>query len=156
MSIFSYPSHAQVCKADATYYFHSNVFLLTMDMPKILSQRVPTGNRDSGTRVQNLYPSQPYTHIHVSAVCDTPKRQILIKYSPGKAVTDVLYVPSSFYLCWLNIDKIIMKIWTKVLTIPVDPVYKQMLISQWEATVYVQVTIYDILHLKSAVYRTLS
>ena len=42
-----------------TYYIHSNVYFLTVDMPEMLWQPVPAGNRDSGTRVQNIYPSQP-------------------------------------------------------------------------------------------------
>ena len=42
-----------------TYYFHSNVHFLTVAMPKMLWSKVHAGNRDSGTWVQNLFPSQP-------------------------------------------------------------------------------------------------
>ena len=41
ISTFSYPSHAPMCQGldrqtDATYYFHSNVYFLTVDMPIML------------------------------------------------------------------------------------------------------------------------
>ena len=60
-------------QADAAYYFHSNVYFLTVDMPKMPWLRngylVPMSNRDSSIRVENLYPFQPY-HM--------PQRQLLL------------------------------------------------------------------------------
>ena len=49
-------------QAATSYYFHSNVYFLTVDMPQCYGNdtQVPAGNSHSGTRVQNLYLSQPY------------------------------------------------------------------------------------------------
>ena len=63
ISTVSYHSHAQVCKGqsdrqtEATYYFHSNVCFLIVDMPKMLWYPLVIGTQVTGYKIFT-YPSK--------------------------------------------------------------------------------------------------